>query len=96
MVKTQQGWMLLSPLELLAVEAVGGAPSANEGGGIGSGVDGVRHPGSGVPGGGGCDIICGCSDSGHMANGGGHIVGKVLVKVGVLGGGGSLFCVVGT
>eukprot|EP00061_Rhincodon_typus_P000812 g12824.t1 len=102
MVKTWQGWVLSSPLELLAVEAVdgetwasavGGVVSAavgevasalavggagDGGGGISSGVDGVRCPGSGVPGGGGCDVIGGCSDSGHMANGGRHIVGKVL------------------
>eukprot|EP00061_Rhincodon_typus_P002178 g16819.t1 len=113
MVKTGQGWVLLSPLELLAVEAVGGATLAVGGvalavvvggaasalavsgvasasavdlfvsasvvgGGISSGDDGVRCPGSGVPGGRGCDVIRGFSDSGHMANGGGPIVGKVL------------------
>eukprot|EP00061_Rhincodon_typus_P002326 g17230.t1 len=33
MVKTRQGWVLLSPLELLAVEAVGGAISASVVGG---------------------------------------------------------------
>eukprot|EP00061_Rhincodon_typus_P001100 g13711.t1 len=97
MVKTRQGWVLLSPLELLAVEVVGGAMSALVvggaasvvggaasvvgralGSGISSGVDGVRCTGSGVPGSGGCDVIRGCSDSDHMANGSGHIVGKVL------------------
>eukprot|EP00061_Rhincodon_typus_P001731 g15599.t1 len=143
MVKTRQGWVLQSPLELLAVEAVGGATSASAVGGVASavvggvssavvggvasalaagrvasavggvasasvvggaasavggagGVDGVCSPGSGVPGGGGCDVIRGSSDSGHMANGGGHIVEKVLGMAGDLGGGGSPFWVVGT
>eukprot|EP00061_Rhincodon_typus_P001028 g13506.t1 len=34
--KTRQGWVLLSPLELLAVEAVGGATSASAVGGVAS------------------------------------------------------------
>eukprot|EP00061_Rhincodon_typus_P001382 g14647.t1 len=38
MVKTWQGWVLLSPLELLAVEAVGGAASASAVGGVASAV----------------------------------------------------------
>eukprot|EP00061_Rhincodon_typus_P001308 g14389.t1 len=131
MVKTWHGWVLLSPLELLAVEAmggvtlasvvgraasamggvasavavggvasalvVGGAASAVGGaGGISSGVDGIRCPGSGIPSGRGCDVIRGCPDSDHVANGGGHIVGKVLCTAGDLGGGGSPFWVVGT
>eukprot|EP00061_Rhincodon_typus_P001443 g14808.t1 len=78
---------------ILSVYCVG---LGNGGGGISSGADGVCCPGSGVPAGGGCDVIRGCSDSGHMANGSGHIVGKVLDRVGVLGGGGSPFRVVGT
>eukprot|EP00061_Rhincodon_typus_P002204 g16869.t1 len=60
------------------VFSVCGVGLRNGGGDISSGVDGIRCPRSGVPGGDGCDVICGCSDSGHMASGGGHIVGKVL------------------
>eukprot|EP00061_Rhincodon_typus_P001586 g15202.t1 len=51
-------------------------------GGSGASSDGIRCPGSGVPSSGGCDVICGCSDSGLMANGSGHIVGKILVGLG--------------
>eukprot|EP00061_Rhincodon_typus_P000345 g11397.t1 len=55
------------------VFSVCGVGLGNGSGGISS--DGVRCPGSGVPGGGRCDVICGFSNSGLMANGGGHIVG---------------------
>eukprot|EP00061_Rhincodon_typus_P002403 g17469.t1 len=41
MVKTRQGWVLLSPLELLAVEAMGGATSASVVGHAASAVGGV-------------------------------------------------------
>eukprot|EP00061_Rhincodon_typus_P019170 g9664.t1 len=34
MVKTRQGWVLLSPQDLLAVEAVGGVTSASAVGGV--------------------------------------------------------------
>eukprot|EP00061_Rhincodon_typus_P000837 g12929.t1 len=36
MVKTQQGWVLQSPLQLLAVEAMGGVTSASVVGGVAS------------------------------------------------------------
>eukprot|EP00061_Rhincodon_typus_P000424 g11657.t1 len=41
MVKTRQGWVQLSPLELLAVEAMGGAMLASAVGGAASAVGGV-------------------------------------------------------
>eukprot|EP00061_Rhincodon_typus_P001747 g15657.t1 len=90
MVKTWQGWVLLSPLELLAAEAMGGVTSALAVGRVASAsaMGGVA--------GGRCDIIRGYSKSGHMANGGRHIVGNVLRRVGDLGGGGSPFRVAGT
>eukprot|EP00061_Rhincodon_typus_P003855 g21131.t1 len=115
MVKTRQGWVLLLPLELLAVEVVGGvtlvgnswmlavaAAAVSAGASLMSvvlaseteaavsmvfAVPEVAYPAA--------DVM---SSMGAltMASGGGHIVGKVLGRVGDLGVGGGLCWVAGT